>query len=148
MSDSDGLVDVARDKRGWSTFTRSQVSAMAATAVDFSVLFVLVEVFRVWYLGANAIGAASGAISNFYLNRFWTFNGGFGSTRQQIFRYLMVSGASLALNSAGVGAFTEFLKFPYAGSKLISSLLVGVLFNYPMHRGFVFRFHRLERDTR
>ena len=45
---------------------------------------------------------------------------------------------SLVLNSLGVYLLTEYLKIHYAISKAITAFLVGVLFNFPLHRRFVF----------
>jgi len=58
-----------------------------------------------------------------------------------VFRYTAVSAGSLVLNSAGVYLLTEDFGIYYAVSKLITAILVGLLFNFPLHRRFVFRRH-------
>jgi hypothetical protein len=59
----------------------------------------------------------------------------------QALRYAAVSAGSLTLNSAGVYLLTEDFGIYYALSKLITAILVGLLFNFPLHRRFVFRRH-------
>ena len=117
---------------------RSQIASLTATVVDFSWLVFLVEVAHVWYVVATAIAGFLGAFVNFMLGRHWSFTADDGAFRDQAIRYAVVSAASLVLNSLGVYLLTEYLKIHYAMSKIITAVLVGVLFNFPLHRWFVF----------
>ncbi len=118
---------------------RSQIASLTATLVDFGSLIFLVEIGGVWYVAATAIGAFLGAVVNFLLGRHWSFTAEKEGVRGQAVRYAAVSAASLALNSAGVYLFTEYLQIHYALSRVITAFLVSVLFNFPLHRHFVFR---------
>lgn len=122
-----------------TSFGRAQASSLIATGVDYFGMVCLVEFAHVWYVAATAIGALGGAVSNFLLGRYWSFQATHGKTRQQALRYAVVSSGSLLLNSAGVYLITEFLSLPYPISRIITGLLVGVFFNFPLHRRFVFR---------
>jgi putative flippase GtrA len=121
------------------SFGRSQLTSFAATAVDFGLLFGLVELLGVWYVVATAIGALAGAITNFLLNRRWTFEATHGGLHGQALRYAIVSLGSMAINTAGTYLVTEFGKIPYGISVIGVSLLVGFFFNFPLQRHFVFR---------
>ncbi|MFN7684901.1 MAG: GtrA family protein [Oligoflexia bacterium] len=120
------------------SFSRAQVASIAATVVDLGLLVALVEWAGLWYVVATSLGATAGAVTNFWINRSWSF----GSTRSrwegQALRYALVSGGSLVLNTAGVFGLTEFVGTPYAGSKIVAALVIGWFFNYPLHRSFVF----------
>jgi len=120
---------------------RSQIAAITATIVDFSSLIFLVEIGQVWYVAATAIGAFLGAVVNFLLGRHWSFAAGHDAIHGQVVRYAAVSAGSLVLNSAGVYLLTEYFGSYYAVSKVITAVLVGLLFNFPLHRRFVFRRH-------
>lgn len=120
-------------------FSRSQLASAAATIVDFGLLFSLVELLRVWYVAATAIGSLAGAVTNFLLNRHWSFAATHGRWDRQAIRYAIVSFTSMVLNSMGVWFTTEFFKLHYGISVLIVSLLVGFFFNFPLHREFVFK---------
>jgi putative flippase GtrA len=122
-----------------ATFSRSQVSAAVATGVDFAVLFGLVEFFGVWYVLSTAIGALAGAVTNFVMNRHWSFEAGDYAWRGQALRYTAVSAGSLALNTGGVYAATDGLGLHYALSVIVVSLLVALVYNYPLQRYFVFK---------
>lgn len=121
------------------SFSRSQVSSAVASAADFVVLFGLVEVLHVWYVAATAIGALVGAISNFVMNRHWSFEATHARWYRQAFRYALISLISMILNSGGVWAVTERFQIHYSISVFVVSALVGIFFNFPMHRYFVFK---------
>ena len=122
-----------------TSFSRSQLASLIATAVDFGTLVFSVEVLGLWYVTATALGAFVGAVTNFLIGRHWSFMATHGHWRRQGFRYALVSFSSLFLNSTGVYLFTEWGGFHYPVSKLIVALLVGVFFNFPLHRSYVFR---------
>lgn len=121
-----------------ASFMRSQLSSFLATAADYLVLFGLTEIFGVWYVTSVAIGAAVGAIAHFLLGRHWCFVATHGAWRWQAVRYGIVSLGSLILNCLGVYAVTEYLLVPYAISVVLISIIVGIFFNFPLHRHFVF----------
>ena len=117
---------------------RSQIASLTATVVDFSSLIFLVEIGQVWYVAATATGALLGAIVNFILGRHWSFTADHDAVHGQAIRYAAVSVVSLVLNSLGVYLLTDYIGIHYAISKAITAFLVGILFNFPLHRRFVF----------
>ena len=120
------------------TFSKAQLTALSATAVDFGALYSLVEHAHVHYVAATAMGAFAGAVTNFLLNRYWAFESRSDRIRLQGFRYGLVAAGSLGLNTGLVFFFTEFGRLRYLTSKVIAALLVGWVWNYPLHRYYVF----------
>jgi putative flippase GtrA len=127
------------------SFFRAQMSSLAATVTDFGLLAVLTEWVGLWYVLSTALGAASGALVNFLINRYWSFErarlgsgaGNRGALKQAL-RYGVVALGSWALNVGGVWWATEEWGTHYLLSKVLVSLTVGIAFNYPLHRWFVF----------
>ena len=117
---------------------RSQVASLTATLVDFTTMVSLTEVAGVWYVAATATGAFIGAVVNFLLGRHWTFTADHEAIHGQVARYAVVSAVSLGLNTAGVYLLTDHVHLHYALSRLIVAMSVGLLFNFPLHRHFVF----------
>ena len=122
----------------WKTFSRAQIAALAATVVDFGTLTVWVEFGHQFYAYGVAIGAFMGAVTNFCINRYWSFEAKQYPISGQALRYSLVSTGSLLLNTFGVYLLTERFGLHYMISKLTIALLIGIFYNYPMHRYFVY----------
>lgn len=121
------------------SFSRAQISSILATLVDWGALFFLVERLHVWYVIAVAAGSLLGAVTNFLLNRYWTFTATHRRLHRQAIRYFFTAIGSMALNTGGVYLLTEFGKVHYSISVISVALLVGWLFNYPIQRLWVFK---------
>jgi 2-hydroxy-3-keto-5-methylthiopentenyl-1-phosphate phosphatase len=120
-------------------FLRSNAASGTATALDWALVTALVAV-GLHYLGAAAVGAAAGAVTDFLLKRHWAFDrSDRGSAREEGIRYLLVTSSSLLLNLAASWAFVDGLGLPPVGGVIAASVAVGLLWNYPLHRLFVFR---------
>lgn len=129
-------------------FLKANASSLAASAVDFGTLISLVEIFHLNYVAATAIGACLGAITNFSINEIWTFTDAQKrALHHAMWRYVLVSGMSAALNTSGVFFFAHFLHFQYVLAKLITALAVGWLWNYPLHRYFVWPKKESEKEN-
>jgi len=123
----------------WKSLGRAQIASLVATAVDFGTLFVATEVFSIWYVYSTGLGAFLGAVTNFALNRFWSFEATHVHWGPQAFRYGIVSAGSLGLNMLGVYVITDAGGLKYGISKVLTAFLVGLLFNFPLHRRYVFK---------
>ena len=84
------------------------------------------------------MGAFLGALVNFILGRRWSFSADGEPVHGQAMRYTLVATGSLILNSGAVYILTDSFGLHYAVSKAITAVLVGLFFNFPLHRGFVF----------
>jgi putative flippase GtrA len=121
------------------TFSKAQASAVFATLVDFGTLMIWVEVLSGFYPIGVALGATLGALSNFFLNRHWSFQTAAHPMKSQMMRYFIVFLGSVVLNTGGVWAVTEGFHLHYFASKIAVALAVGFLYNYPLQRYFVFK---------
>ena len=117
---------------------RHDASAIAATAVDYVVMIALVELVGVRPVSATAIGALAGAITSFSLGRHFTFRAAAEPASSQAWRYGLVSGISLGLNTAGEYLFLHVVGLQYLVARVITSIIVSNGWNYPMYRSFVF----------
>lgn len=123
----------------FKAFSRAQAASFGASAVDYSLTAGLVELAGVWYVLATAVGAFSGAVTNFLINRHWSFQVAHLEMNWQVRKYFIVSAGSLGLNTLLVYLLTDGLGFKYMISKIVASLSVGIFYNFPLHRWFVFR---------
>jgi putative flippase GtrA len=125
--------------RTWAALGRHQVASVAATAVDYAVMLVLVEIAGILPAFATAGGATCGAVVNFSLGRHWTFGPAEGEARPQALRYAFVSTVSMLLQSAGEHVFAGSASSRYVVARIGLSIVVSLAWNFPMQRGFVFR---------
>jgi putative flippase GtrA len=117
---------------------RHQVGAMIATAVDFTVMIAVVSGAGAAPSVGTACGAACGGVANFLVSRNWVFRATRHKPVPQAGRYAAVSLASLLLNTVAMHGIADLLHFPYVAARMAVALAVSLLWNFPMHRTFVF----------
>ena len=122
-----------------SAYVRSQLSAVAASLVDFVWTVLCVEAAGLHYLVATALGALAGGLTAFIANRHWSFRAAHHRVGGQMLRYMLVWLGSISLNCALVYAMTDGVGWSYMPSKALTAMLVGTCFNFPLHRYVVFR---------
>ncbi len=115
---------------------RAQVATLVATTCDFAVGGLLsMEVG--WNAGAATVpGAGTGAIVHFALCRFWVFPWARDRQLLRMSRYFIVSCTGLVLN---VGGMVFLSNWNFISARTLVSLSVALLFNFPLHRYFVFQ---------
>ncbi len=128
---------VGRTAFGRGSLVRNAGASALATVVDFSLVLAMVEWGRLHPVLATALGCFGGAVVNFSVNRFWVFQRR-RPTWGTAARYAFVSLTSAGLNS---GLLAVLLLVPLGGYSLLWWVVRGcvyVLWNYPLHRDYVF----------
>jgi putative flippase GtrA len=120
------------------SFSRSTVTSLFTTALDFLTLIVMVEVLGLSYVVGTWAGTVVGSLSNFSINKHWSFEAGRSPVGPQMGRFLLVQAGASGLHTLGVWLLTRFLHVPYLGSKTIVAVVVFLAWNYPLNRVFVF----------
>jgi putative flippase GtrA len=122
------------------------MTAVVSTIVDYSVMIAIVELTRLGPVAATPIAAFAGAITNFTMNRNFTYRAaGHDSIRGQLWRFVLVAGGSLALNTLGEYLFLKVPYLHYFFARVITSTIVSNVWNYPLLRFFVFSERRSSR---
>lgn len=132
-------------KRTLFVFSQHQIVALLATAVDYAVMFLVAWLLHLApatkaFIG-TIIGSICGAFVSFSLGRRWVFQSVSEDIRGQALRYAVVSGLSMALNAGGTALLVR-VGIALAVARTLISAVVGMAWNFPMHRYFVFRAHR------
>jgi putative flippase GtrA len=118
---------------------RHHAAAVLATVVDYGTMIAGVELAGLTPVAATPIGALAGAITSFTANRYFTYRGASGvRARGQAWRYALVSGVSLGLNTAGEWLFHHVWGVQYMLARVITSIIVSNVWNYPTMKLFVF----------
>lgn len=85
------------------------------------------------------ISAALGAVISFLLGRNWAFLNKDGKVTNQAIRYAITAMGSWLLNVKGLILFTETVGLNHLISNLLVATLVGIFYNFPLYRYFVYR---------
>lgn len=96
------------------------------TAVQYTVLAVLIRTHALGAVAASCLGAIAGAIVNYFLNYRFTFRS-IGSHSQTAPRFLAVAMAGIGLNGALMAALTHRLHVPWLPAQCITTTCVLVL---------------------
>jgi len=121
------------------TFSRSLVTSLITTVLDFGTLVGLTELAGVNYVLATWIGTVVGSLANFTINKVWAFYAADAPALPALTRFAVVQAGASGLHTAGVWLLTRFLRLPYPISKLVVAAAVYLGWNYPLNRWFVFR---------
>jgi putative flippase GtrA len=119
-------------------FVRANASSLLATGLEWVLVTGLVT-WHLHYLWATSIGAVAGAVTDFLIKRHWAFvRGRVGSIRGEAARYVGASALSLGWNILIAYGLVDGLHVAAVPGVIIASIIVGLAWNYPVHRHFVF----------
>jgi putative flippase GtrA len=106
-------------------------------------MILLTEIGGIHYTISIAIACTLGAVMNFAVNKKWTFYSKHHSYKfslsQQLWRFIFVVGSSIVLKMLGTYALTAYIHIDYKISRLITDMIVSVLYNYMLQRYWVFK---------
>ena len=130
----------ARLREVWR-FVASQASASVASAIDVVVMEGLI-LLGTRYGWAILAGHVAGGISDFSAKRHLIFRTGAERLLTQAGRYGLAWVTSLLLNLGLARFLVDGLGLRAGIAVLVAALVVGLAWNYPMHRLYVFRTSR------
>jgi putative flippase GtrA len=122
---------------GWEA-VRHATSSILATAVDYLTMIILVSLAGMRPVPATAIAASAGAVTSFTAGRYFTYRATHIAAGHQAWRFALVSGSSLGLNTLGEYLLHDRVGLQYILARVITSLIVSGGWNYPMLKFFVF----------
>lgn len=124
------------------TFLRFQISSFVSTIIDFSVTVLLTESLKILYITSSVIGFVAGGITNFIINKNWVFKTKDSKKAKQTLLYITIWIMSLIINTILVFLLTDLGEINFKCSKIIASILVGVIINYFAQKKIVFYVHQ------
>lgn len=124
-------------------FGKAQVSAFFGGMIDYFLMISITEVFGVPYPISICISGIAGALVNFSINRFWTFNDNGiryrSSLGGQAVKFVIVVMDSILLKSYGTWLVTNLLDIDYKFARIMTDIPVSWLVNYNLQRHWVFK---------
>jgi len=107
-------------------FLKFAVVGFSGIFVDFGVTYILKEKLSIHKYIANSIGFMMATISNYLLNRYWTFNTGQSAQFTQFGKFFGIAVVGLVLNNVLIYLFNDKLKINFYVSKAFAVAIVSV----------------------
>ena len=117
---------------------KAGVGGVAATIVDVLVLVMAVEACGVYVTIAAFFAAMIGGVTNFLINKFWTFRDCSKLCVKQVTFYAIVSLGTALFVATAVHVFAILLGWSYLLAKALAAVLVFLAWGYPAQAKFVF----------
>lgn len=127
------------NKKSIFVFGKAQLSAFIGGIADW-IIFLLCVQFGIHYTIAIWISGFLGALVNFSLNKYWTYDvPSKKSLPSELFKFYFVVVGSVILKSFGTYVMTEGLTIDCRISRLVVDLIVSLGYNYTLQRYWVFK---------
>jgi putative flippase GtrA len=107
-------------------FLKFAVVGFSGIFVDFGVTYILKEKLRIHKYVANSSGFVMATISNYLLNRYWTFNTGQGAQFSQFGKFFGIAMVGLILNNLLIYLLNDRFKINFYVSKAFAIAVVSV----------------------
>lgn len=120
------------------TFTKAESSAVMATAFDYIVLFICDKLLGWDFYLSTFIGAVCGGTMNCFINYNFVFYSSDLKKAQVVSRYFIIWSGSIILNFLGTLFFKGVVHMKAYYARVVTTVLVGICWNYGMQRCFVF----------
>jgi putative flippase GtrA len=119
-------------------FIKFGLVGISGMAIDFSVTWLCKEKLQLNKYIANSAGFCCAVISNFLLNRYWTFNAIAQPVAGQLAKFALVSATGLLINNILLYLLVKYFKTNFYLLKLI---VIGLVFFWNYFINFLFTFN-------
>lgn len=120
------------------TFFKANISSLIASVSDYLITITSVQIFSTNPVIGGIIGTTCGGLINFLIGRHWVFVSRSANGYMQGLKYLLVWCGNLVLNATGMYLFTK-LGLNYIITKVVTSVMVALAYNYPLQKHYVFK---------
>ncbi|MVZ67168.1 GtrA family protein [Sphingobacterium sp. DK4209] len=120
-------------------FLKVQLSAFVGGLSDFGIYTFCYTVLKYSAPFSNVISGSLGAVVNFTINRYWSFNSTAQSLGSQLWKFIIVVLGSIGLKSLGIHVFVDIMHWHFLLSKLIVEIVVSLGFNFTLQKYWVFK---------
>ena len=117
-------------------FVKYCIVGGTAAVIDFSILFIFTDFLNFHYLISATIAFIVSALTNYSLNREWTFRSN-GKKRRQLPIFFTIATIGLILNNSIMCFSVEILSLWYIWAKVIATGIV-LLWNFLCNRYITF----------
>jgi putative flippase GtrA len=103
------------------------ISGGTAAFVDLVLLYILTDIFGIWYLASASLAFLVAFFVSFYLQKFWTFR---DSSRDRMYQqmsiYMAVGLTNVGINAGGMYVLVDILGIMYIIAQIIMGGLIAI----------------------
>ena len=125
------------EKAFYFKFLKFAAVGLSGMVVDFGLTWFFKEVVKIQKYFANAIGFTAAATTNYFLNRYWTFESHNPSIAFEYFKFFGVSLVGLGINTLILWLLVAKFKQNFYVSKLFAIAVV-MIWNFLVNLAFTF----------
>lgn len=119
-------------------FVKFGVVGVSGVFVDFGITWLLRDKLKINQYFANSTGFMCAVVSNYVLNRLWTFHSTDPSIAIQFGKFLLVALIGLGLNNGIIYLLNEGRQVKFYTAKLIAT---GIVMIWNFGANYLFTFH-------
>ena len=123
----------------WKEFFKAQLSAFLGGLADFGIYTFCYKILLYTAPFSNVVSGSLGAIVNFTINRYWSFNNTAVPLASQLWKFILVVAGSITLKSLGIHLLVDIWHWHFLLSKVILEIIVSLGFNFTLQKYWVFR---------
>lgn len=120
-------------------FLKAQLSAFIGGMIDFGIYSFCYKIFLMSAPFSNIVSGSLGAVVNFSINRYWSFNSTGDPLTSQLGKFILVVLGSIFLKSTGIHFFVDVWGWHFLLSKAIVEIVVSLGFNFTLQKFWVFK---------
>jgi len=107
------------------TVIKYLISGGSSAFVQLALLYILTDIFKIWYLFSAVIAFIVAFFMSFLLHKFWTFlDNDMDVMHKQLFSYFVLAMINLGLNTLLMYFFVDVVHIWYFGAQFITSGLI------------------------
>lgn len=118
-------------------FIKFSMVGFSGVFVDFGITFICKEFLKIQKYISNAIGFTTAAMTNYFLNRMWTFHSHNPNIGLEFTRFFLIALIGLGINLLIIWTMTGKFRVNFYISKLAATLLV-TIWNFLINAYFTF----------
>ena len=120
-------------------FLKAQLSAFVGGLFDFAIYTLCYKILGISAPFSNVASGSLGAVVNFTINRYWSFESSQEALGSQLWKFVLVVIGSITLKSSGIYLLVDVFNLNFLVSKLIVEIIVSVGFNFALQKLWVFK---------
>lgn len=123
----------------YKEFFKAQFSAFIGGLFDFGIYTFCFTFLNFTAPLSNVVSGSLGAVVNFTINRYWSFESSNNSIGSQLWKFVLVVIGSISLKTLGIYILVDVFQWHFIISKLIVEVIVSLGFNFLLQKFWVFK---------